>query len=542
MGILSGLKPEKVFYYFEELTKIPRGSYNEKAVSDYITAFAKERGFEVYQDSLNNVIIIRPASVGRESDPAVILQGHIDMVCEKTTESKHDFMKDPLDIYIDGDFIKAKGTTLGGDDGIAAAYMLAILDDPSVNAPRLECVFTTSEEVGMEGASGLDVSVLQGRQLINIDSEEEGTFITGCAGGIRAEVRLPLEMERIDVVASENTGTITSADSISADSISVDSKRVYVPAVIKVSGLLGGHSGSDIDKQKINADRLLARTLLTLTNKGFYIKVSKMSGGGKENAIPFESTADVFLDDSQIDKIKETLAELTETVRKEYKNTDGNGKIELILKGEVELRIESKAKAESKASAESESKDVKETETNNPYGDGLVMSDASLRKAIGLILAIPNGIIKMSGDIEGLVETSLNLGIMKVQDNELSLIYGLRSSVGSAKQALVDRVAIIAESLKATANFYNAYPAWEYKSESVLREKMVSAYEDMFGKKPVVTVIHAGLECGLLAEKLPGLDAVSMGPDMFDIHTVNERLSISSAARMYEYLLKVLEA
>ena len=376
MGILSGLKPEKVFYYFEELTKIPRGSYNEKAVSDYITAFAKERGFEVYQDSLNNVIIIRPASVGRESAPAVILQGHIDMVCEKTTESKHDFMKDPLDIYIDGDFIKAKGTTLGGDDGIAAAYMLAILDDPSVNAPRLECVFTTSEEVGMEGATNLDVSMLQGRQLINIDSEEEGTFITGCAGGIRAEVRLLLEMERIDVVASENTGTITSADSISADSISVDSKRVYVPAVIKVSGLLGGHSGSDIDKQKINADRLLARTLLTLTNKGFYIKVSKMSGGGKENAIPFESTADVFLDHSQIDEIKKTLAELTETVRKEYKNTDGNGKIELILKGEVELRIESKAKVESKASAESESKDVKETETNNPYGDGLVMSDA----------------------------------------------------------------------------------------------------------------------------------------------------------------------
>ncbi|MBR1675347.1 MAG: aminoacyl-histidine dipeptidase [Eubacterium sp.] len=499
MGILSGLKPEKVFYYFEELTKIPRGSYNEKAVSDYITAFAKERGFEVYQDSLYNVIIIRPASAGREGDPAVILQGHIDMVCEKTTESKHVFMKDPLDIYIDGDFIKAKGTTLGGDDGIAAAYMLAILDDPSVNAPRLECVFTTSEEVGMEGASGLDVSVLQGRQLINIDSEEEGTFITGCAGGIRAEVRLPLEMTELQ-------------------------ENYVAPAVIKVSGLLGGHSGSDIDKQKINADRLLARALLTLTNKGFYIKVSQMSGGGKENAIPFESTADVFLDNSQIDEIKKTLAELTETVRNEYKNTDGNGKVELILKGE------------------DDSKAADDAEKNNPYGDGLVMSDASLRKAIGLILAIPNGIIKMSGDIEGLVETSLNLGIMKVQDGELSLIYGLRSSVGSAKQALVDRVAIIAESLKATANFYNAYPAWEYKSESVLREKMVSAYEDMFGKKPVVTVIHAGLECGLLAEKLPGLDAVSFGPDMFDIHTVNERLSISSAARMYKYLLKVLEA
>ena len=499
MGILSGLKPEKVFYYFEELTKIPRGSYNEKAVSDYITAFAKERGFEVYQDSLYNVIIIRPASAGREGDPAVILQGHIDMVCEKTTESKHDFMKDPLDIYIDGDFIKAKGTTLGGDDGIAAAYMLAILDDPSVNAPRLECVFTTSEEVGMEGASGLDVSVLKGRQLINIDSEEEGTFITGCAGGIRAEVRLPLEMTELQ-------------------------ENYVAPAVIKVSGLLGGHSGSDIDKQKINADRLLARALLTLTNKGFYIKVSQMSGGGKENAIPFESTADVFLDHSQIDEIKKTLAELTETVRNEYKNTDGNGKVELILKGE------------------DDSKAADDAEKNNPYGDGLVMSDASLRKAIGLILAIPNGIIKMSGDIEGLVETSLNLGIMKVQDGELSLIYGLRSSVGSAKQALVDRVAIISESLKATANFYNAYPAWEYKSESALREKMVGVFNEMLGKEPAVTVIHAGLECGLLAEKLPGLDAVSFGPDMFDIHTVNERLSISSSARMYEYLLKVLEA
>lgn len=480
MGVLSGLKPEKVFKYFEEITRIPRGSYNEKAVSDYIVEFARERGLEVYQDDLYNVIIIKEASKGREKDPAVILQGHIDMVNEKAPDSTHDFMKDPLDIYIDGDFIKAKGTTLGGDDGIAVAYMMAILDDPTVDAPRLEMVFTVSEEVGMEGASGIDLSNLKGKLLLNLDSEDEGILLAGCAGGMRGELRLPLSF--------------------------TDCKdgKVYE---LKISGLLGGHSGSEIDKQRINADHMLARVLNELMVSGADLKILSMCGGGKDNAIPFEAAALVRIDDKDKSLFTEKLKAIEESIKNEYRNTDGGVRLSL--------------------------------EESNVSSDK-VLTDESLRKAVGLILAVPNGIVKMSGDIKGLVETSLNLGIMRTEEDTLILTYALRSSVDSAKEALRQRVSLIADCFGAKVCYHGAYPAWEYKKESLLRDKMIRVFEEMYGKKPEVSVIHAGVECGLLAEKIDGLDAISFGPDLFDIHTVNERLSISSAARTYDYLLKIL--
>ncbi|HCA21904.1 MAG TPA: aminoacyl-histidine dipeptidase [Lachnospiraceae bacterium] len=555
MGVLSNLKPEKVFYFFEELTRIPRGSYNEKAVSNYITNFAKDRGLEVYQDDLYNVVIIKEAASGRENDPAIILQGHIDMVNEKTPDSPHDFEKDPLDIYIDGDYIRAKGTTLGADDGIAVAYMLAILDDENIKAPRLEMVFTVSEEVGMEGAHGVDLSKLRGKQLINIDSEDEGILLAGCAGGMRAEVRLPLEYEGVsrnvwnelnEAEGVNETDKTRENSAVNEVETEKDRSGNLKFGIIKISGLLGGHSGQEIDKQRINADHMLARVLLSLINSGFDIRPVTMQGGGKDNAIPFEATSEVVFKKVDESAIKEKLALINSEIKNEYRNTDGGVTLSLDVISDEQSTVK-------QSDGVNDGRQIK----SGRY----VMTLSSARKALGLILALPNGIVKMSGDIEGLVETSLNLGVMrmetagKVADDEsgvdtaqnvegktLILTYALRSSVGSAKKALAERFRLIAENFGAKVSFHGEYPAWEYKEKSELRDKMIKIFEEMYGKTPEVSVIHAGVECGLLAEKIPGLDAISYGPDMYDIHTANEHLSISSAARMYEYLLRIIES
>ena len=560
MGVLSNLKPEKVFYFFEELTRIPRGSYNEKAVSDYITGFAKDRGLEVYQDDLYNVVIIKEAASGKENDPAIILQGHIDMVNEKTPDSPHDFEKDPLDIYIDGDYIRAKGTTLGADDGIAVAYMLAILDDESIKAPRLEMVFTVSEEVGMEGAHGVDLSKLRGKQLINIDSEDEGILLAGCAGGMRAEVRLPLEYEGVSrnvwnelneaegVNEADKTRENSAVNEVETEK---DRSGNLKFGIIKISGLLGGHSGQEIDKQRINADHMLARVLLSLINSGFDIRPVTMQGGGKDNAIPFEATAEVVFKKADENAVKEKLAEINSEIKNEYRNTDGG----------VTFSFDVISDEQSTVKQSDGVNDGRQTGPGRYKNDCYAMTSSSVRKALGLILALPNGIVKMSGDIEGLVETSLNLGVMrtetagKVADGEtgvdtadniesrsLILTYALRSSVGSAKKALAERFRLIAENFGAKVSFHGEYPAWEYKEKSELRDKMIRVFEEMYGKTPEVSVIHAGVECSLRAENIPGLDAISYGPDMYDIHTANEHLSISSAARMYEYLLRIIES
>ncbi|MCR5148988.1 MAG: aminoacyl-histidine dipeptidase [Eubacterium sp.] len=583
MGVLSNIKPEKVFYYFEELTKIPRGSYNEKAVSDYITGFAKDRGLEVYQDDLYNVVIIKEAASGREEDPAIILQGHIDMVNEKTPDSTHDFEKDPLDIYIDGDYIRAKGTTLGADDGIAVAYMLAILDDESIRAPRLEMVFTVSEEVGMEGAHGVDLSKLRGKQLINIDSEDEGILLAGCAGGMRAEVRLPLEYEGIDKIGlyrlkeatdvnlSRNINETKNVNETGETSKTENEKKSSGDVkcgIIKISGLLGGHSGQEIDKQRINADHMLARVLLSLINSGFDIRPVSMQGGGKDNAIPFEAYAEVVFKAADESEIKKKLAEINSEIKNEYRNTDGGATLSL----DVMNYEHNNEKKSDNAEHDSAGKKRDESDCYENVcceNDRYVMTPSSVRKALGLILALPNGIVKMSGDIEGLVETSLNLGVMKTvksviesadtvaedtdidtgafahktgESRTLILTYALRSSVGSAKKALAERFRLIAESFGAKVGFHGEYPAWEYKEKSELRDKVINVFEEMYGRKPEVSVIHAGVECGLLAEKIPGLDAISYGPDMYDIHTANEHLSISSAGRMYDYLIRIIES
>lgn len=478
MGVLQGLKPESVWKYFEDLCGIPHGSYNEKAVSDYCVAFAKEHGLEVYQDDAWNVVIIKEASAGYEDVEPIILQGHLDMVCEKKPDCDIDFLKDGLRLKVDGDYVYAEGTTLGGDDGIAVAYGLAILADDSIVHPRLEVIFTTCEEVGMEGASALDVSMLKGHTVLNLDSEEEGTLLVGCAGGCSAEIMVPVKRIR-------------------AKGIRMD---------LRVCGLQGGHSGVEIDKGRGNANALLVRALAELKKKADY-RLIAVAGGQKDNAIPRESRAELLVSLEQTEAVKAFCKDCDLVFRKEYASTDAGVSVQAEVLDEMEIDA---------------------------------LDEESFRKTLSLLLSLPNGIQTMSGDIEGLVETSLNLGVLNTQEDGIRLRYAVRSSVGTARDWLTEKMRLIAQFHGGTMTLQGIYPAWEYRRDSKLREDMVRIYEEMFGVTPKVEAIHAGLECGILASKIADLDCVSMGPDMLSIHTTEEKAKISSVERMWKYILEIL--
>lgn len=476
MGILSELRPGRVWKFFEEICGIPHGSYHEKALSDYCVAFAKERGLFVWQDKTYNVVIVKEASAGYENKEPLILQGHLDMVCEKKPECTIDFEKDGLSLGIDGDFVYANGTTLGGDDGIAIAYALAILDDDKLSHPRLEVIFTTCEEVGMDGATALDVSMLRGHTMLNLDSEEEGIFLVGCAGGCTADITLPVVRE----------------------------KRKGLLAQITVEGLKGGHSGAEIDKGRANANRILAKVLVNFAKETEYALLS-IDGGLKDNAIPRECHAKVLLFEKAD---ANTLRRATLGVTDAYEATDPDLKVKLEFDKEWE---------------------------------GEVFSKKIQEHVLTLLTALPNGIISMSKDMEGLVQTSLNLGVVKTQEDMLTLRYSIRSSIGEEKKTLVSQIVQVVQQEGAKIAINGEYPAWEYKKDSPFREDCVRIYREMFGKEPKVQAIHAGLECGLFAEKIRDLDCVSIGPDIFNIHTTEERMSIASVQRMWEFLLKIIE-
>ena len=468
MKKLEKLEPKRVFYYFEKLCSIPHGSGNTKAISDYCVDVARSLNLDVTQDKMNNVIIRKGATKGKEDKPIVVLQGHLDMVCEKTADSCIDFLKDGLDIYIEDGFIKARGTTLGGDDGIAVAMALAILEAKDIEHPALEVLFTVDEETGMYGAEALDGSLINGRTFINIDCEEEGVFTVSCAGGIGAEITLPFET-------------------------AVNCKPCYK---ITADGLMGGHSGVDIDKGRINSNKLIAKLLNNLEN----FNLVSINGGLKANAIPTLTEAVIATDED----LQVFLKDFEENNKVP---TDNNLKIST-----VPVEIQKKA-----------------------------MTDASTKKVIAFLNEIPNGIISMSKDIEGLVETSLNLGILKTNEDRLYLNFALRSSVNNDKYKLLDTLKEYSKKYGAELVSDGDYPAWEYRKDSPLRDTMCRVYKDMYKKEPEVVAIHAGLECGLLSKKLAGLDAVSIGPDMFDIHTPRERVSIDSTKRTYEFLLQLLK-
>lgn len=482
MAVLEGLKPERVFHYFEKICQIPHGSRNTKQISDYLVQFAKEHGFSYTQDESNNVIIRKAASAGYENAAGIILQGHCDMVCEKKAGSAHNFEKDPLKLCIDGDYICAEDTTLGGDDGIAVAYMLAILEDSTLKHPSLECVITTDEEIGLLGAYALDASLLKGKRLINLDSEEEGSIWISCAGGMSAQCEIPVSRCTVSGLRCE----------------------------VVIEGLLGGHSGAEIDKNRANANLLLGRFLYGLEQK-MNFGLMEAEGGLKDNAIPRTSRAVLVVDEADAQTLAEHAAKLEAELKKEYEGTDEGITIAVTMQDPGEFEV---------------------------------LSPVSREKVIFFLMNVPNGIQKMSGSIDGLVETSCNLGIfsMPVNDTYMFAVSSVRSSVGSAKNALGDRICYLTEFLGGEYGVEGDYPAWEYREDSPLRDLMVRIYEKMYDKKPQVVAIHAGLECGFFYDRLEGLDCVSIGPDMKDIHTSEEKLSISSAARVYEYLLNVLAA
>jgi len=474
---LAGLEPAAVFGYFEKICSIPHGSRNTKAISDYLVSFAKEQGIEYIQDELNNVILFGKGTCGFEDHAPVILQGHMDMVCEKDADCPINMDTDGLDVAHDGTCVYANGTTLGGDNGIAVAYALALLADPTIPHPPLEVIITVDEEIGMEGAAGVDLSMLKGRTMINMDSEDEGVFTVSCAGGARSTVTLPVQR-----------------------------RAVYGPCVrLTVEGLQGGHSGVEIHKNRANANKVMGE-FLSRVQKLMPLCITKLSGGAKDNAIPRSCQVTLVALGMYIERINDVAAQLQQEIREQFDEP------EAIVRGD----------------------DV------DALG-GNALTTESTAAVIALLNSVPNGVQAWSADIPGLVQTSLNLGVATL-DEQLSLTFAVRSSVNQEKRELLNRLQEVAAFHGGSCEEMGDYPAWEYRKDSPLRHTMVSTFRKMFSKEPQVVAIHAGLECGMLSEKLPGLDCISIGPDMHDIHTSREKLEIASVQRTWQFLLEVLKA
>lgn len=512
MGILSGLRPEKVFYYFEEISKIPHGSGNVERISDYLVNFARKRNLSVIQDELKNVIIVQEATPGYEDEPTVILQGHMDMVAVKKPDYDINMKTEGLRISVRGDDIYAEGTSLGGDDGIAVAYALALLDSEELQHPRLEIVITVDEEVGMDGARGIDLSTLRGSRLLNLDSEEEGIFLTSCAGGACVSCKLSMGRQPARGIVCE----------------------------LFIGGLLGGHSGEEIHKERGNSNSLFGRALWLLSGD-CHVQLIHVEGGLADNAIPRETAARLLFP------------------------TDSAGCVKLLEQMEREVAVELGVKDPGFRM---------EWRFGDEAENVMALSVGDTRRVAAMLHALPNGVQAMSADMPGLVETSLNMGILRMKagdnvetageadnaadaetagdtDNKMNTEaardavtlraeFAVRSSVESAKVDLIERLKAITELAGGEAEVKGMYPGWKYRADSPLRDKMIRVYKRMYGTEPEVQAIHAGLECGLLAGKIKDLDCVSIGPDMKNIHTTEETLSISSTKRVWEYLVAFL--
>lgn len=482
MRVFEKLKPEDVFYYFEEICRIPHGSGNVKELGDYLVNFAKEKSLEHYQDEAGNVIIIKEASEGYEDHEPVMLQGHMDMVTVKKPDCTIDMKREGLRLRAEGDKVYAEGTSLGGDDGIAVAYGLALLAGEGYRHPRLELVLTVDEETGMDGARAIDLAPCRAHMLINLDSEEEGYFWVGCAGGVRVNYGLSYK----------------------------ERKRRGIPCAIKISGLMGGHSGAEIHKGRGNANCLLGRALAELSGKTAYA-IESLKGGLADNAIPREAVANLVLtgeESSAVRAAKETVLRLQAELAAELADKDPNVKVEVCFAESAERSC---------------------------------MDEKDSRRVAALLNSIPDGVQSMSGAVEGLVETSLNLGILSCKEGELHGGISVRSSLESAKNALVSKLGSIGALAGASLTITGDYPGWAYRKDSPLRDKMTEVYERMYHRKPEIRAIHAGLECGLFSGKIENLDCVSIGPDMKNIHTTEEELSVSSTERVWNFLINLLE-
>ncbi|MEE1075712.1 MAG: aminoacyl-histidine dipeptidase [Acutalibacteraceae bacterium] len=477
---ISEFEPKKVFYYFEEISKIPRGSGNTAKIAEYCLDFAQKRGLKAIKDNSGNVVIYANGTNGYENSEPLILQGHFDMVCEKVAESNIDMQNQGITLCTDGESVWADGTTLGADDGIAIAYILALLDSDDIPHPPIEALLTNDEEIGMLGARELDISLLKGRRLINIDSEEEGIITVSCAGGVRAYCDLPLNF--------------------------VQASTDMIAFKLKISGLLGGHSGIDINKHRKNANILLGRLLQHIFRTS-EIYVSDIDGGKKTNVIPQQSECVICAKDISEAEIEKSVKGFNNIIKREIGHLEPDVKITL------------------------KRCDVPEYHTDND----------STRKLIFTLLQVPNGVQSMSPDIPEMVQTSLNLGELSVVNNSLKMAFFIRSNASTGKQLTVQKLLSFITYLYGSVEFRADYPAWEYRPQSPLRDIMTKAYQEYYSDMPQIQSIHAGLECGILASKMNDLDIVSFGPDISNVHTPKEIMNIESVQRTWYYLLKVLE-
>ena len=479
MGTLSSLNPEKVFAFFEKICSIPHGSGNCAALSAFIADFAKQRRLDFAVDAEQNVLIRKPASPGYEKYETLILQGHLDMVCEKDPELEFDFAKDAIQPYIDGDDIRARGTSLGGDNGIAIAMMLAILDDDTLHHPQLEMLMTVDEETSMAGAFGFDCARLRGHRLINLDSEYEGVLMCSCAGGVDVVCNLP-------VLREEKEGC---------------------RLTLTVAHLRGGHSGVEIDKGRANANILMGRLLFRLQNE-LPLGIAEYCGGSRVNAIASHAEAEILIEKSRLTECEEHIKQMEAIFRKEYHASDPDISVNLKL---------------------SES------------GCFSVLDEASAARIISLLLILPDGMQEMSAEMPGLVQTSCNLGAASLQESAFTFTSSIRSCMETKKMMLAEKIMRIVVLTGGSAALEGDYPGWSYRPDSRLKETLINAYQKVCGIKASAEAVHAGMECGIFAAGIPNLDCVSIGPTMGDVHTPQEHLSISSVQRTWKVLLTALE-
>ena len=473
------IEPKKVFDFFELIASVPHGSDNTAQITELCCEFARQRGLEHYCDELGNVIIHKNASCGYETHETVILQGHLDMVTVKTADCTKDLEKDGLDLKTDGKYLWAEGTSLGADDGIAVAMALAVLDSDTP-PPPIEAVFTINEETGMDGAQFLDASKLRGKTMLNIDSEIEGVITCGCAGGAHVLAQFPLNSKTEDLYCAE----------------------------LNINGLTGGHSGNEIHKNRGNSNILMGR-LLGEISANTALRLVSVDGGEKDNAIANASSCTVAFDEAARDVVLEAVMRFSKHAHEKYAGTDP----------ELEITVTELGKISVSAA-------------------GVQTSG----KIIAAMSAVPDGVQTMSPDIEGLVESSLNLGVVATENDIVSLSFCLRSSAAAEMGKMQSKLTDIITANGGTVTVGGEYPAWEYKKDSALREKAVAAYESLYGDKPELSVIHAGLECGLFADKIKDLDCISFGPNIPDIHTTNEKLDVASTQRVWEFFLKLLQS
>jgi dipeptidase D len=475
-------KTKEILKWFEEVTKIPRCSKHEEKICKWLMNWAKESGFENKMDPVGNVLIRVPASPGNEKSPIVVIQGHVDMVCEKTPDSDHDFAKDPIKLKYEGEWLTADKTTLGADNGIAIAMAIVLALDKKIKHGPLELLFTVDEETGLTGANALKPGFIKGKVLINVDSEDEGYFTVGCAGGLNTYLSLPLHFKK--------------------------KNPKHKPFKLKAGGMKGGHSGIDINAQKANAIRVLGRALYQVNGK-VKISVADIKGGSAHNAIPRDAEAVIFFDPVNLKKVKKVITDLEKILKIEFANTDPG----------IELNLEKAKEADFKQ----------------------VLSEADTRKIIEFILIVPHGVEAMSKDIENLVETSNNFANIKIEKNKLQVLTSQRSSRISRLEELTQRIESVAFIAGGRGKSADGYPPWQPNMESSLLKKSTDLYKKLYKKEPVVEVIHAGLECGIIGDKNPGMDMISIGPTLKFPHSPDEKIHVGSIGKVWDFLVALLK-